>query len=152
MSDKLAKNVKKLRTASRKTLRQVSADTGIAVSRLSQIEGGAVSPTEREINALARHYGSMWLLREWWVHSETHSTVLYFCERMGMTVPRRHSEIAHQFGMEIRRRALKAMELIRESPDDEAVQQEHYMLAGQELTMASELCLALKMLVCDNKR
>lgn len=152
MPSKLAKSVKKLRMEARKTLRQVSADTGISVSRLSQLESGAANGSEREINALARYYGSMWLLREWWIHSETHATVLYFCDRMGMVVPRRHSEIAHQFGMDIRKRTLRAMELISGSPDDEAVQQEHYLLAGQELTMVSELALALKMLVCDNKR
>ena len=45
----------------------------------------------------------MWLLREWRIHSETHATVLYFCDRMGIAVPRRYTEIAQQFGLEIRR-------------------------------------------------
>lgn len=151
MPSKLAKSVKKLRTESGKTLRRISADTGISVSRLSQIESGSAYPSEREINTLSRHYGSMWLLREWWIHSETHATVLYFCDRMGIIVPKRNAEIAHRFGMDIRKRTLNAMNLVREAPSDEAVQQEHYLLAGQELAMVSELALALKMLICDNK-
>lgn len=151
MEQRLGKKLKKLRGVARKTQATVSADTGIPSARISKIEAGKLHPSEAEINALARYYGSLELLRIWSTETETHRTVIYLCKRMGMQVPRRTTVAAHHFGIAVISRAKKAIDLIRSAPEDEAAKQEYFLLAGQELTMVSELALALKMLVCDIK-
>lgn len=151
MEKHLGKKLKELRTAIRKTQLAVSVDTGIPPTRISKLEAGRLQPTETEINALARYYGSLELLRIWSTETQTHQTVIYLCERMGMAVPRRNTVAAHHFGIGMISRTKKAIDLIRSAPNDEAVRQEYFLLAGQELTMVAELALALKMLVCDIK-
>jgi len=144
--------IRDIRQSEGKTQAELGRATGITRTRINKIESGVAHATPEEISAIANHFGSLEIIRAYWVDSPMHKAATKICNDMGMPLMEDSEATARQFAVDMMNRCQRIISLSNYlSPDDEARRYENIVLIGREAHAINNLSAALRMLFCDIK-